>query len=178
MAAKAAIQTPRVLRDAQLPHPEERPQGASRRTAAVLLSMRRAASESYVVPTLSEARFRPLPRFDRFGFAVARARSRLQRFQQPARGIRNLLDGAIERRLVRFGRRREAAQLAYELQRGGADFFLRGRGLEIEQRADIPAHRFLLHERVGSPPLDRARLARNQAAMTDLRFWLSACGPG
>src|SRR5258707_596927 len=169
MAAKAAIQTPRVLRDAQLPHPEERPQGASRRTAAVLLGMRRAASESYVVPTLSEARFRPLPRFDRFG---------LQRFQQPARGIRNLLDGAIERRLVRFGRRREAAQLAYELQRGGADFFLRGRGLEIEQRADIPAHRFLLPERMGSLPLDRARLARNQAAMTDLRFWLSACRLG
>ena len=44
-----AIQSARVLRDAQLPHPEERPQGASRRTAAVLLSMRRGLETSLML---------------------------------------------------------------------------------------------------------------------------------
>ena len=41
----------------------------------------------------------------------------------------------------------EAAQLADELQRRGADFILRRGRLEVEQRADVAAHRSLLLDR-------------------------------
>src|SRR5712671_7201472 len=58
---------PRVLRDAQLPHPEERPEGASRRTAVVLLSMRRAAGQFHKA---REARRAPSARLWNFAQTI------------------------------------------------------------------------------------------------------------
>src|SRR5580765_8149848 len=76
-----------------------------------------------------------------------------------ARGMGDLFDGAVEGGFVGFRGRREAAELAHELDRGGADFlFGRGR-LEIEQGADVAAHwrRSLGGVLWGGPSLDRFR---------------------
>jgi hypothetical protein len=56
----------------------------------------------------------------------------LERRDQAAGRVGHLLDRLVERRLVHLGRMREAAQLAHELQRGGADFLLSCWRLEIE----------------------------------------------
>src|SRR5207249_1687017 len=77
-----------------------------------------------------------------------------ERAQEVASGIGNLLDRAGKRRLVGPGGVRKTAELAHELERGGADLIL-GRGrLEVEQRADIAAHRSLLL--ADEPDMDRA----------------------
>ena len=84
-----------------------------------------------------------------FAFSASTSRSRggrvgLERRSSRRGGRGDLVDGALECRLVRLRRLVEAAQLAHELQRGGADLVL-GRGrLEIEQRADVAAHRVVL----------------------------------
>ena len=90
---------------------------------------------------LREARLGARLRLLGFDVAVARRAGRLQRCQQAAGRRRDLVDRAVERRLVDLGGTRVAAQLAHELQRGGADLVV-GRGRrEIEQRTDVPAHR-------------------------------------
>src|SRR5258706_12615737 len=92
MAAKAAIQTPRVLRDAQLPHPEERPQGASRRTAAVLISMRRAANDFCCTSSSPQTWA---------NWMVGPEEDELRRFREAVEGLRVLDQDAISHRLVR-----------------------------------------------------------------------------
>jgi predicted alpha/beta-hydrolase family hydrolase len=92
---------------------------------------------------LSETLLRSHAGFCGFGGTVAWRRSRLHRFDQPARGIRNLIDRAVERRFIRPRRRREAGEFAYELKSGGSDFFLRRGGRKIEQGADVSAHGML-----------------------------------
>src|SRR5438552_16062607 len=82
-------------------------------------------------------------RFLRLDVTVARRRMGMQRGEQPPRGLRHFLDGEVERRGVRGRRLVEAGKLAYELQCGGADFVLRRRRLEIEQRLDVAAHRLI-----------------------------------
>src|SRR5262245_6406360 len=76
----------------------------------------------------------------RFHRAVARGCASVQRSQQLARRLRHLIDGALERRGVRLRRLVEAGHLAHKLQRGGADFVLGCRWLEIEQRLYVAAH--------------------------------------
>ena len=49
----------------------------------------------------------------------------LKGIDQPPRDLRDFIDRAIESRFVGLGWVREAAQLADELQRGGADFIRR-----------------------------------------------------
>src|SRR5258708_36689159 len=88
----------------------------------------------------AEPQARSLLRLLRLDLAVARRRLRMQRRQQPPRGVGNFDDRALERRLVGLRRLVEAGQLAHELQRRGLDFLL-GRGrLEIEQGLDVAAH--------------------------------------
>src|SRR5215813_3348033 len=87
---------------------------------------------------------RPRPGLHGLDVAVAWRTGRGERSQQPPSGIGDIIDRLVERCLVRLRRGREPAQLSDELQRGGADLLL-GRGrLEIEQSADIAAHRTLL----------------------------------
>src|SRR6202011_3596819 len=79
-----------------------------------------------------------------FDLPVRRGLPRLERSKQAARDVGDLVDRLIKRRLVDLRRMREAAELTHELQRGGADFLLGRRRLEIEQRADVAAHGRLL----------------------------------
>src|SRR5690242_20237261 len=54
--------------------------------------------------------------------------------------VRHLLDRTVERRLIDLGRPREAAQLAYELQRRSVDLVMRRRRFEVVQSLDVSAH--------------------------------------
>jgi hypothetical protein len=72
--------------------------------------------------------------------AIARRRVGDEAAEQLVRRLRHRLDGAVEGGLVRLGRPIEAAQLAHELQRRGADLLIGGGRLEIMQGPDIAAH--------------------------------------
>src|SRR5882672_6430827 len=72
--------------------------------------------------------------------AILRRRRRRQRIDQATSDVGHLVDGTIERGLVRLRWRVESAQLADELQRRRADFFLSRRRIEIEKRFDVSAH--------------------------------------
>src|SRR5260370_40298154 len=86
---------------------------------------------------LTEPQARAFARLLRLEVAVACRRMRVQRGEQPPRCSGDFLDRTIERRLVGLRRLVEAGQLAHELQRGGLDFILGRRRLEIEQRLDV-----------------------------------------
>src|SRR5690348_6988952 len=77
----------------------------------------------------------------RFHLAIARVGCGDQGIDESPRTGGNFLDGAIEGCAVGFGRTVEAAELPYELQRGGPNLFVRRRRLKIEKRLDVPAHR-------------------------------------
>src|SRR5207244_5559724 len=72
--------------------------------------------------------------------AVLRLRGGDERLEQPARGLRHLVDGPRERLLVGARRLREAADLANVLERGVPYFLVGGRRLEVEERVDVSAH--------------------------------------
>ena len=83
-------------------------------------------------------------------------------------GLGYLLDGQVERILVDFRRGVEPAELADELQRGGADFFIRGRRVEVEEGLDVSAD--------GSPDFRRARGKKGQRyALAELERAFSPC---
>src|SRR5262245_31690571 len=83
---------------------------------------------------------RSLFRLHRLDLAIARRPRSLKRRDQPACRLRDLVDGTIKGGRVGLRGLGEAAQLAHELQRRGADLVL-GRGrLEVEQRANVAAH--------------------------------------
>jgi len=63
----------------------------------------------------------PLPRLPRLLFAISRRRVRVQGANQSLGRGRDFFDGLIEYLFVRVGWLRRAAQLANELQRGGAN---------------------------------------------------------
>ena len=84
---------------------------------------------------------RPLPRALRRRLAVARRLLSGQRRDQPARRIGDLFDRRLEGRRVGARGMGEAAELAHELARGGADLVLARRRIEIEQGSDAAAHR-------------------------------------
>src|SRR5215203_3180166 len=87
-----------------------------------------------------EALARALASLAGFLLAIARRRVDLQGGDEPLRGLRHLVDGALERGLVRARGTRRPAQLAHELQRRGADLVVGGRRLEVRQRLDVTAH--------------------------------------
>src|SRR5262249_35918042 len=113
---------------------------------------------------LAVARPRPRPGLHGLDVAVAWRTGGSERNQQSPGNVGDIIERLVERCLIRLCGRREPAQLADELQRGRADLLL-GRGrLEIEQRADIAAHRTLLDPAFGpchiGPWRRRCRVAR------------------
>src|SRR5690348_13288338 len=56
------------------------------------------------------------------------------------RGVRHVVDGAVERRLVHLRRPVEAGELAHELERRGAHFVVRRRRLEVVESFYVPTH--------------------------------------
>ncbi|MEY2548934.1 MAG: hypothetical protein QOD64_1516 [Verrucomicrobiota bacterium] len=89
---------------------------------------------------LSEPFRRSSPGLRRFRVAIARRRVRDERLKQMFGGMSDVVHGAIESFLVSFRRLREAAQLANELKRGGANFVLSRRRQEVMQGLNISAH--------------------------------------
>src|SRR5215211_2489746 len=89
-----------------------------------------------LLPTMTWLNMSPAP--------SAHANRSRERVEEPAGGVRDLLDGAVEGGGVCPRRRVEARELAHELQRRGADLVLGRRRLEIEQRTDLAAHRVFL----------------------------------
>jgi hypothetical protein len=57
-----------------------------------------------------------------------------------SRGLADLFDCVVESSFICFRGLIETAELAYKLERRGADFVLRSRWLEVEKRLDISAH--------------------------------------
>ena len=80
------------------------------------------------------------PRLLGLDLPVAGGRMGLQRAKQLSRRRGDFIDRTVERRGVRLRGPVEAGELAHELLRGGADFLLRCRRVEIEQRLDVAAH--------------------------------------
>ena len=70
---------------------------------------------------------------------VRRSRGR-QRYDEIARRRRYLIDGALERLLVRVQRFAESGNLTHELQGSIANLVVRRGGFEVEQRANVAAH--------------------------------------
>src|SRR5882672_9661282 len=92
-------------------------------------------------PRLSESLRRPQSGLGRLHIPVLGGRRRDQRIEQLPRGPSDLIDGAIEHRLIAEGRLVEPADLPDELDRGGTDFFVRRGWRVVEQSPDVPAHR-------------------------------------
>src|SRR5262249_15214318 len=88
------------------------------------LTTRRRRGRLKATLSRSEAEDCALASLGRLVLTIARRRTRRQRVDQAACNSRNVVDGAIERRFVRFRRRRESAQLPDELHRRRADFFV------------------------------------------------------
>src|SRR5215218_1850022 len=82
----------------------------------------------------------PLVALGRLDLAVLRRRVRDERVEQPRRGERDLVHGAMERLRVRQRGRRRAAHLADVLQRGAPYLVLRRGRLEVVQGADVSTH--------------------------------------
>jgi hypothetical protein len=76
----------------------------------------------------------------RFNLAVARGRIRDQRLKQMMRGMRDLIDRAIECFFVCLGRFCKSAQLSHELERRRADFIVRRWRTEVMKCFDGSAH--------------------------------------
>lgn len=89
---------------------------------------------------LAEAGDGASPATLRLGLAVLRRSGRDEILEQVLRQVRDLVDGAVERRLVRLRRLGHAADLAHVLQRRRVDL-VRARGrIEVVENANIPAH--------------------------------------
>src|SRR4051794_1637183 len=80
------------------------------------------------------------PRLLRLDVAVLRWRGGHPVVEQVLGDVGDLVDGPVERLLVRRRRPGRAAHLADELHGGGRDLRGGGRRLEVVQRADVAAH--------------------------------------
>jgi hypothetical protein len=81
----------------------------------------------------------------RFGFdslfvTVSGRRLAFEGTQKPGRDAGNLIDRTPERIFVGLRWLMKAADLPYELERGGSNFFLGDGRIEIEEGLDTPAH--------------------------------------
>ena len=63
-----------------------------------------------------------------------------ERINQSPGNVGNVIDRAIEGCLIGVRRLRETRELAHELDRRRANFFVCGRRVEVEERSNIPAH--------------------------------------
>jgi hypothetical protein len=88
----------------------------------------------------TEANAGALPRLLGYDGAVLGRRTRVERINEHAGNLRDLAHRLLEGSFIGEGRFGEAADLAHELERGGADLLV-GRGrLEIEKRSNVAAH--------------------------------------
>src|SRR3569833_2681782 len=110
---------------------------ASRRSCSTRWICRKANSSSRALGAsdgAAEALGRAQPRLRRLDHPVLRRRARHQRVDQAARHPERVVDGAVEGALILLRRVGEAAQLAHELDAGGADLVVRGGGNKEKQR--------------------------------------------
>ena len=114
-----------------------------------------------------KSRLRPGAGASSLHFAIARLGGGDERTDEGCRCGGHFVHGTVEGRLICLRRCVEATELAYELQGGGANLLLRGRGREIEKCSDIPAH-------IGSP---RAALGRPRWEGLRPRRPLTTCRP-
>jgi hypothetical protein len=80
-----------------------------------------------------------------------------------------LIDSAVKRFGICFGRLRKPANLSDELKRGRSDFVIGSGGLEIKKCSDISAH----GREILPPPreraLERASMPEQSALLTDAK---------
>src|SRR5581483_9024437 len=109
----------------------------------------------------------------RRGDALARRRARLELAEEAPRDLGDLVDGSLERGLVRLRRLAVAADLPHELERRRPGLVLVGGRLDVVERLDRSAHGFSLRfagsvatrraRRQPTPPPPRAPGARGGA---------------
>src|SRR6266571_8198165 len=87
-------------------------------------------------------------RFRRLFLPIFRGCRRLERAEKPTRDPGDIVNGRIERGLVRLGWFVEAADLPDELQRGSTNLFLRDRWFNVEERLNVSTHLVLPPARV------------------------------
>src|SRR5262249_14850129 len=80
-------------------------------------------------------------------FATPWPAARFERRQQSTGNACNLIHRGVEGRFVGFRWFGESADLSHKLQRGGADFLVGYRRLEVEERSDVATHTMLLVSR-------------------------------
>ena len=95
-----------------------------------------------------------------FDLPVSRRRRRRKPSEQPAGHPRHLLDRVVEGGLIAARGSRHTADFANVLECGALDLFLGRRRLEIEQSADVSAHRVSIAAR------PRSRLQSERRAIT------------
>src|SRR4051812_35300091 len=83
---------------------------------------------------------RPDARLLRFDLAIPGRRVANERLKQMLGGVGHVVHRAVERLLVRFRWFGEAAQLAHELKRRGANLVMRRRRQEVVKGLDVSAH--------------------------------------
>lgn len=98
-------------------------------------------TRQFGVGSLSVAsRGKPRPRLGRLVFAIARGKVCGQAIDQLPRRGGDLFDGGFKRRCIGVTGMLITADLAHKLQRCGANFLVRGRRVEVEERANAAAH--------------------------------------
>jgi hypothetical protein len=84
-------------------------------------------------------------RLDGLFLPIFRRSIGLKRVEKTRGHASYFIDGCQKRRFVRFGRVREAAYLAYELERSRPNLLVGHGRIEIEECFDISAHTFTLY---------------------------------
>jgi len=83
--------------------------------------------------------------FGGFFFAVLGRSGGFERAEKTGGDFGNFLDRGLEGGFVGFRGLGEAADFAHELERGGADFVVGYRRIEVKKRSDVSAHRSTPH---------------------------------
>src|SRR3974390_838494 len=90
--------------------------------------------------SISESYLSPRFRLGCLFLAVLRRGAGFKRTEKPHRDGRYFVNRGLKRSLIGFRRLVESGDLTDELQRSGADFILRDRGIKIEESFDVATH--------------------------------------
>lgn len=91
-------------------------------------------------PSLAESNPRAFACLLCLNRAISWRRNRLKRVDQRPRDLRDIAHGLVKSRFIGMRGLVEAAYFTDKLKRSSVDFRVRGGGLEIEKRSNIPAH--------------------------------------